>query len=356
MNVQKYTNEQILDRLPHCAGWQGLPDNGVLDVWVRSNEDAFDKFDDKVYTFEITNGVPRFIMVCSGTSNAGAEGLKHFDKYNREGCAILDGDRIVYNSHAYGLHKGKYPAYRQVRPFPYYRDNDKDNRAEEIGEQHDDIIGANCHKAGWYSTAIGGWSVACLVRNVQAEYDKWMRFMNRRPLTVAILNEWTPAMDEKPRLLSDEEVSQTVQQIREVPARTIEQQPQPRDVVVKVTAETDEASGNIDQLQRQLDRLPAETRGEALCKERPSTFVKIGTGLTGGIGVITGLGVNLQSLFDRAASGITLQHVLTLVIGLGLVALAIWLYDRSAKRANALNVAKIEAAADRTKNTVEFRN
>jgi len=189
-NVKNYTDQEILDRLSVCEGWKGLPDKGIIDVWVRSNEDEYDRFDDKVYTFFCEDNIATFAMVCTGTTNAGAEGLKHFDKYNREGCAVLNGNQIVYNSHGYGLHKGKYPAYRQVRPFPYYRDGDKDNKAEEIGEIHNDIIGANCHKAGWYSTYIGGWSVACLVRNQQAQFDAWMKFMAKRPLTVAILDEW----------------------------------------------------------------------------------------------------------------------------------------------------------------------
>lgn len=186
----QYQDQQLIDRV---AGLETFRDwrPGVFDIWVRSRGDAFNKFDDKVYTFEVGPGLdPVFKLVATGTSNAGAEGLKHFDKYNREGCAVLKADVIVYDSHAYGLHKAKYPAYRQVKGFPYYRDNDRDNKAEEIGEIHNDIIGANCHKAGWFSTEIGGWSVACLVRNRQTDFDKWMRYMNRRPLSVAILSEF----------------------------------------------------------------------------------------------------------------------------------------------------------------------
>lgn len=187
-NIPNLTDTQILSAVRLAEGFKGFP-NGILDVWIRSDEDSYNKFDDKVYTFDCTGGEIKFVMVCTGTSNAGAEGLKHFDKYNREGCAILKSNIIVYDSHAYGLHKGKYPAYRQAKDFPYYRDGDKDNRAEEIGVIHHGIIGANCHKAGWFSTEIGGWSVACLVRNQQAQFDSWMRFMNRRPLTVCILQE-----------------------------------------------------------------------------------------------------------------------------------------------------------------------
>ncbi len=187
-NVKTYTDQQILDRVANLPTFQGF--RGIMDFWIRSEEDEYDRFDDKVYTFDCTIKVPKFISVATGTSNAGAEGLKRFDKYNRLGCAILKADELVYDGWAYGLHKGQYPAYRQIKGFPYYRDNNKNNRAEEIGRIYTDIIYANCHKAGWHSTLIGGWSVACLVRNQQVQYDAWMRFMNRRLLSVAILREW----------------------------------------------------------------------------------------------------------------------------------------------------------------------
>lgn len=190
----QYTDKQLIERvesLPTFKGWKG-----IIDVWVRSKADTFDRFDDKVYTFDCRTGTPTFIMVCTGTTNAGAQGLKHFDSYSKLGCAVLKSDVIVYDSHGFGLHKGKYDAYVQragANPFPYFRDNDKDNKAEEVGREYNDVIGANCHKAGWYSTAIGGWSVACLVRNVERQFNDWMSFMRRagKPrLSVGILKEF----------------------------------------------------------------------------------------------------------------------------------------------------------------------
>jgi hypothetical protein len=188
--VRKYTDIeliQIVEKLPTFKGWFV----GIYDFWVRSNEDIYNQFDDKVYTFECTkdNQRPRFIMVCSGTSNAGAQGLKRFDTYNSLGCAILKADTIVYNSHVFGKHRGQYDAYIQNKPFPYFRDNDRDDKSEEIGKEYTNIIGANCHRAGQHSTQIDGWSLACLVRNQRKQYDSWLVFMNKRPLTVAILKE-----------------------------------------------------------------------------------------------------------------------------------------------------------------------
>jgi hypothetical protein len=187
-NVKNYTDLQILDRVANLRSFRGF--SGMMDFWIRSQEDEYDVFDDKVYTFDCNGQHPQFVGVNTGTSNAGAEGLKHYDRYNGLGCAILKADELVYDSHVYGFHKGKYAAYVQAKPFPYFRDGNKNNRAEEIGKIYLNIIGANCHKAGWFSTRIGGWSVACLVRNQQAQYDAWMKTMNKRRLSVAILQEW----------------------------------------------------------------------------------------------------------------------------------------------------------------------
>jgi len=194
-NVKNYNNEQLLSRvesLPTFKGWK----KGVYDILVRSNEDEFNKFDDKFYTYECKEDGKRpvFIMVCSGTTNAGAQGLKNFDTYNKLGCAVACPDVIVENCHVYGLHgKSKYPAYIQTfkgEQFPYTRDNDKDEKAENYGKVYTDRIGMNSHKAGKASVDINGNSTACFVRNIEAEFNKWMKFMNKRPLSIALLNEF----------------------------------------------------------------------------------------------------------------------------------------------------------------------
>jgi len=193
-NIKNYTDNQLLSRLESLSTFKGWK-KGIYDIWIRSEEDEYNKFDDKVYTFECLkdNTKPVFIMVCTGTTNAGAQGLKHFEKYNKKGCAILCDDIIIYDSHIYGLHgKDQYPAYIQSFEvgFPYTRDNDKDNKAENYGKIYKDRIGANCHKAGEATVYINGNSVACLVRNVLKEFKKWMKFMNKRKLSVAILKEF----------------------------------------------------------------------------------------------------------------------------------------------------------------------
>lgn len=199
-NVRPYSDDQVLGRVKSNAkgfkGWPGTPDKPeVMDVWVRSDEDEFDAFDDKAYTYKCygPDREPQFIMVTSGTTNTGSYGLLHFEEYNHEGAAVLEGDRIVYQSHAFGYHHGQ-EAYRQVKPFPYHRDNNRNKKVEEIGPLHEnEIIGAHEHRAGVNSTVIKNWSTACMVRNVLEQFMAWIGFMKREkkpPLSLCILNEW----------------------------------------------------------------------------------------------------------------------------------------------------------------------
>jgi len=192
-NVRSYTDTELIERvegLPTFKGWK----KGKYDIWVRSNEDAFDRFDDKVYSFIVhrDGDRPEFVMVCTGTTNAGAQGLKNFKKYGLKRCAILQADIIIYNSHYYRKHKNKYYAYCQAKPWPYYEDKNGDERADEFGKLvTDKIIGANSHRAGKHSTRIGGWSIACLVRNVRSKYDAWMKWMDKdKYINTCILKEF----------------------------------------------------------------------------------------------------------------------------------------------------------------------
>ena len=197
--IMKYTDQQLINQVEREAlgfdGWK----KGAYDIWVRKNDTPadMDKFNDKVYSFVVPEegATPVFKMVCTGTSHAGSYGLKNWREYNSKGCAVLRSNTIVYESHVWGRHKN-YTAYRQAKPFPYFRDDDCDNLAEEIGPVYWDIIFANCHRAAAQgeSVRIYNWSVACLVRNNAAQWFKWLGFMDkemkRAPLSVCILKEF----------------------------------------------------------------------------------------------------------------------------------------------------------------------
>lgn len=192
-NVKNYTDAAIIARvqtLPTFPGWK----KGKYDIWIRSTEDAYNKFDDKAYGFECKadGQAPVFAMVHSGTTNPGAQGLKNFEKFGNERCAVLIADYMVQDSHTYRKHKGQYYAYCQDKPWPYIWDDNHNEKSGDTGKiVEGKIIGANDHAAGEASVDIGGWSIACLVRNVKKQFDAFMTWMNKdKYVTVVILNEW----------------------------------------------------------------------------------------------------------------------------------------------------------------------
>lgn len=192
--MRNFTDKEIIARVEtHAAGFDGwLP--GVYSIWVRAKNGPYDRFNDKnfIYYVDRVGAAPRFIMKRDGTTTAGSYGLKRFFEYNSLGCAVLKADTFVRGSHKFGLHKGK-PAYRQAKGWPYHRDNDKDNIAEEIGQIYNDIIFANDHRSGWFSRWIKNWSTACLVTAVLKQYLAFLDFMKGLgypPLNTAILKEF----------------------------------------------------------------------------------------------------------------------------------------------------------------------
>jgi len=190
-----FTDKEILDRvrsLPSFNPVVGFP-TGILEVGVRSKADLFDQFDDKFFTYDCSDrNNPVFLMARKGTTNSGSYGLKKFHEYNHLGCAVLKSDQIVYDSHVFGKFRNK-DAYRQNKGFPYYRDNNRNNRAEEIGPVYNDIIGAHLHRAGVDSTVINNWSTACMVTAKEADFKKWLKYLADRgnpPVSLCILKEF----------------------------------------------------------------------------------------------------------------------------------------------------------------------
>lgn len=192
-NVKSYIDSEIIKRVESLSTFKGWK-KGKYDIWIRSNEDAFDKFDDKVYNFEVKEEgkEPIFVAVHSGTTNPGSQGLKNFEKYGNKRCAVLVADYMVYNSHEYRKHKGEYYAYCQCKAWPYnWDDNHNEISGDGIKVVNDQIIGANDHAAGENSSLVGGWSIACLVRNVKTQFNDFMNWMNKdKYVTVVILKEW----------------------------------------------------------------------------------------------------------------------------------------------------------------------
>jgi hypothetical protein len=194
-NIGNYTDRQLLERAKNTNGFKGFP-TGYWLLGIRSNEDSSDAFDDKFYLFAGEN----FIMVTSGTTNPGKYGLLNFKEYNSQGCAVMKAEEWFNDLWAPGMHKGKMKALVQISDVLYYRDNDMDLKAEEIGKVYKGIIGLNFHTATYTAPnlvkkfiawIIGKWSVGCQVANVAEDYYKIIdRVWSQKRISYCLLKEF----------------------------------------------------------------------------------------------------------------------------------------------------------------------
>lgn len=160
-NVRNYTDKQLLDKAKTTMGFKEIPEDFWL-IFVRSDEDEFDAFDDKVYLFKNED----FILATSCTTNKGANG-----------SAVIKSDQWLYDGFINGLHRGRMECLRQNKPFHFYRDHNKDEKTDETGELYFENIQTQFHGATYHKGVpvvrdkIGLWSEGCIVANVNAVYE-----------------------------------------------------------------------------------------------------------------------------------------------------------------------------------------
>lgn len=157
---------------------------GYWFLGVRSKEDKYNQFDDKIALFR---GLQPLIET-SCTTNSGDYGIFNYAKYGVAGVAQVKGDEWYYNLWKNGMHKGKMKALVQVNMIKYYRDSNKDKKLEYSGKMHEGIIGINMHTVTYNKKLtnfvrkyISGWSVGCQVINHVDIYYKILEELQNKP-------------------------------------------------------------------------------------------------------------------------------------------------------------------------------
>ena len=189
--MKVYTKQEILDRVKSLPSFKRIPGDYWI-VGIRSREDKYNKFDDGFYLFKNEE----LILSTTGTTNAGSTGLMEFYTYNSEGCAVVKADEWYYSLWTPGLHKGKMRALRQNNPVKFFRDNNKNQKAEELGNVRQGMIGINFHAASYQIDdrtieLINGWSTGCQVCNNIKEYYKIIDTIGKQgDVSYCLLKEW----------------------------------------------------------------------------------------------------------------------------------------------------------------------
>ena len=191
-NVRGYSKADLINKVMNLPSFTHIP----KDYWilgVQSQEDEFNTFDDKFYLFKGYD----FIMVTSGTTNAGKSALKNYERYNKKGTFVIKTNEWFYDLWKFGYHNGRMEALKQVAPIKGYRDGDKDDKAEEVGEMVEGHFGINFHTAtyskivGFFRKLIGGWSAGCQVANVYDDYKKIINLVKKQDrISYCIIKEF----------------------------------------------------------------------------------------------------------------------------------------------------------------------
>jgi|SRR3989304_8051060 len=190
--VKNYTNQELLNKVSSLSSFEGLP----FDYWllgVQSNEDKFDTFDDKFYLFKGNH----FVLSTTGTTNAGKTAMFGYEKFNKEGVAVIKTNEWFYELWKFGLHHGRMKALRQLNDIKFYRDNNKNVKIEEIGKIHEGVIFCNFHTNDYNPLAklikwvVGGWSACCQVCNNPTDYYKIIELTkNQKSVSYCLLKEF----------------------------------------------------------------------------------------------------------------------------------------------------------------------
>lgn len=175
--VRNYTDEELITKVKSLPTFKSIPKDYWLSL-VRSQEDSFNTFDDKVYLFK----GEKCELVSSCTTNPGGPVLVGgWKKYNKVGAAVIKSNEWYYDGLKYGLHNGKMPALRQVKNFKYYRDGNNDKKIDEVGTIYEAVYNTNFHFNSYsvfdkikndVKSLIGEWSAGCIVCNVEDKYEE----------------------------------------------------------------------------------------------------------------------------------------------------------------------------------------
>ena len=168
----KYSKDKIKSVIEK-KGYKWFEGDYNLNIVGVRNSDTGTKvtnaFDDKITVSYQVNGEWVY-KEWMNTTDPGTKGVKEY--HNAAGVARLVPGQYV-NSHALGLHQGKYEALKQFGKVKVYRDANRDMNYDEKTIQ-EGVFGINIHKAGADSTYVENWSEGCQVFKRAADFEEFM--------------------------------------------------------------------------------------------------------------------------------------------------------------------------------------
>jgi hypothetical protein len=161
-------------------------------VGIRSKADVPNSFDDQFYLINELDMVHLISWQTSCTTNPGLYWMQKV--MNKKGAAVLKPGQYI-DTWKLGKHKNVHEALVQAAPVTVYRDNNKNDKAEENGLEDTGMFGINIHRANntAISKIIDQWSAGCIVLNSPVEFNRLLqdcKVSGLSKFTFTLLREW----------------------------------------------------------------------------------------------------------------------------------------------------------------------
>lgn len=156
-------------------------DDGPYDlniIAVRNLENNANQYDDKLHVCYLSEDGHWREDIFQVSTDAGRYWL---EKEDYKACAVYAHPQQARGAYQVGMHRGKYEALVQWRPVLYWRDGNKDEKADYGGEVFKDVIGLNIHRSSIHdSDEVNKYSAGCIVFSKMAEWEAFMELVHKQ--------------------------------------------------------------------------------------------------------------------------------------------------------------------------------
>ena len=174
----------ILTKIEEEYGFKVF-DDGPYDlniIGVRNMENNANQYDDKLHVCYLSeDGKWREDIFQVSTD----PGRYWFEKEDYKACAVYAHPQQARGAYKLGKHRGKYEALVQWRPVLFWRDGNKDEKADYEGVAHKDVIGLNIHRSSIHdSDEVDRYSAGCIVFSKMNEWKAFMELVHKQKETM----------------------------------------------------------------------------------------------------------------------------------------------------------------------------
>jgi hypothetical protein len=171
---------EILTKIQEEYGFMVF-DDGAYDlniIAVRNLQNNANQYDDKLHVCYLSEDGHWREDIFQVSTDAGRYWL---EKEDYKACAVYAHPQQARGAYKVGMHRGKYEALVQWRPVLYWRDGNKDSKADYGGEVFKDTIGLNIHRSSIHdSDEVNKYSAGCIVFSKMAEWKAFMELVHKQ--------------------------------------------------------------------------------------------------------------------------------------------------------------------------------